>query len=168
MTTETPVRLKIRERSCGTCTKCCEGYLLATVGDIDLFPGKPCHFVEINSGCSVYEDRPEDPCRVFKCEWLTQPLIPEWLKPNLSNVIFVSYDPNPDYPLDNIKAYGYTALVEAGGKLTAQTLSWAIAHYTFNGFNLYWEYDHGTGGAIGSEDFLKAYYGAGYKAGRKE
>lgn len=163
MTTETPVRLKIRERSCGTCTKCCEGYLVAKVGEIDLYPGKPCHFVEMNCGCSVYKDRPVDPCQTFKCEWLQQPLIPEWLKPNLSNAIFIYYPPLPEFQLDDIRAYGHTKLVEAGGKLTAQTLSWAVAHYTFNGLNLMWEYDHGTGGAIGSKDFVNAYYGVSRK-----
>ena len=168
MTTETPVRLKIRERSCGTCTKCCEGYLVATVGDIQLFPGKPCHFLEMGSGCSVYEDRPVDPCRVFKCGWLSDPMIPEWIKPNLSDAIFIRYHSDPDAPLDTIDAYEHTKLVEAGSKLGSQVLSWAVAHHTSNRINLTWEYDHGTGGAIGSEDFLKAYYGAGYRVGRRE
>ena len=167
MTSETPVRLKIRERSCGTCTKCCEGYLTATVGDISLYPGKPCHFVEMNCGCSIYKDRPVEPCQTFKCEWLNQPLIPEWLKPNLSNAIFIYYPSNPDAPSNSIEAYEHTKLVEAGSKITAQTLSWAVAHYTFNGLNLAWEYDHGTGGAIGSEDFVKTYYGEGCQAGRR-
>lgn len=149
MTTETPVRLKIRERSCGTCTKCCEGHLTGVAHGIPFFSGKPCHFVDVDSGCSIYEDRPDDPCKSFKCLWLTEPNLPEWLKPNLSNVIFVS---------TKIDSHDYIYAIESGSKMDAQTLSWAVAYMSLNKYNFAWQYDGGWS-AIGTDEFVRAYYG---------
>jgi hypothetical protein len=150
MTTETPVRLKIRERSCGTCTKCCEGYLTGVAHGIPFFSGKPCHFVDMNSGCSIYEDRPDDPCNSFKCGWLTEPNFPEWLKPNLSNVIFTSNELDGHY---------YIYAKEAGATMDAMVLSWAISYMANNKINFAWEYGRSDAGAIGSDEFLSAFYG---------
>ena len=145
---ETSVQLRIRERSCGTCTKCCDGYLSGEVQGISFFPGKPCHFVDVNSGCSIYEDRPENPCKSFKCQWLVDPNFPEWAKPNLINAIFNAH---------HIGEHFYYSLMEAGEKLDAKILSWAITYMTINKFNFSWSYE-GIFSAIGSEEFMKMYY----------
>jgi hypothetical protein len=141
--------LTVRERSCGTCTKCCEGYLSGEVRGIPFFKGKPCHFIKTNSGCSIYEDRPEDPCKGFKCLWLTDQNLPEWLKPNLSNAMFVP---------SVIDSHDYIFAIEAGEKMDARVLSWAVAYMSFNKLNFAWQYD-GVWSAIGSDRFVKAYFG---------
>ena len=143
-----PFRLVVRDRSCGTCTKCCEGYLSGEVNGIPFYEGKPCHFTDIGSGCSIYEDRPEDPCKAFKCQWLSNPNFPEWLKPNLSNVIFV---------YAKLGQHEYVFAKEAGGKIDARTLSWAINFMSFNKFNFAWQYDGGWN-AIGSDQFINDYF----------
>jgi len=148
---ETSVQLRIRERSCGTCTKCCDGYLSGEVHGIPMFPGKPCHFVDMDSGCSIYEDRPEHPCKSFKCQWLADPNFPEWVKPNLVNAIFVNY---------SIGEHQYFSLIEAGGILETAILSWAVSYMSLNKFNFTWSYNGGVS-AIGSDEFLKAYYAEG-------
>jgi len=135
------------DRSCGTCTKCCEGHLSGTVRGIPFSPGKPCHFVKINSGCSIYEDRPDKPCRLFKCVWLTEPDFPEWLKPSLCNVMFVP---------SKIDSHDYIYALESGAELDTKTLSWAVSYMWSNKLNFAWQH-RGDWSAIGSDGFVKAY-----------
>lgn len=75
-------------RECGTCTACCEGWLSGTVYGHEMYRGKKCHFLGCN-GCTIYKDRPEEPCKNFECAWLKDKKgdIPEWMKPELSKVI---------------------------------------------------------------------------------
>jgi hypothetical protein len=72
-------------RSCGECAKCCEGWLSGTVYGHAFSPGRPCFFLE--KTCSIYPDRPVDPCRNYRCSWLAEEIFPMWMKPSLSNVI---------------------------------------------------------------------------------
>ena len=58
------------KRECGTCTKCCEGWLTGEALGHNFYPGKPCHFLAVNKGCTVYAKRPKDPCSSYKCAWL--------------------------------------------------------------------------------------------------
>jgi hypothetical protein len=34
-----------------------------------MYSGVPCHFKK-NGGCGIYKDRPKNPCKQYKCEWL--------------------------------------------------------------------------------------------------
>lgn len=70
-------------RSCGTCTKCCDGYAYADVYGHIMGFGVPCHFVKSGEGCGIYENRPNF-CKTFVCNWLVNDEIPEELKPNLT------------------------------------------------------------------------------------
>ena len=90
---------------------------------------KPCIFVEVGKGCKEYEKRPVDPCRTFKCDWLTNPDMPESFKPNRSNSIFVTR---------TIKGIEYMKLIEAGRKLDSEVLSWAISYALANDINFAW------------------------------
>ena len=75
-------------RSCGGCTACCQGWLTARVLDQDLAPGKPCRFLA--GGCTIYDDRPHDPCRGFVCGWLLKGSpFPESFRPDRLGVIIV-------------------------------------------------------------------------------
>jgi hypothetical protein len=77
-------------RVCGECTACCDGWLKIRIREQDVYPGCRCPF----SGpgrCTIYAERPDDPCRNFFCGWLvpTSPL-PGWMRPDKSDVIFLA------------------------------------------------------------------------------
>jgi hypothetical protein len=124
----------VNNRSCGNCTKCCEGYL---AGDIrgnwmGMMPDKtikPCVFVEKGVGCKEYDKRPVNPCQTFKCDWLTNPAMPESFKPSRSGAIFTSR---------MVRGVPYIKLIEAGHKLDSEVLSWAIEYALSNELNFAW------------------------------
>lgn len=72
-------------RECGDCTMCCQGHLYTNVNNIPIYPGNPCPYVSHH--CTIYEDRPDYPCKQFQCQWLINPDFPEWMKPNQINVL---------------------------------------------------------------------------------
>lgn len=57
------------QRQCGPCTSCCEGWLTGNIRGHAMEPGTACHFLR-EKQCSIYLDRPEQPCRQFECGWL--------------------------------------------------------------------------------------------------
>jgi hypothetical protein len=124
----------VEGRSCDGCTKCCEGYL---AGDIrghwmGIAPdgaNKPCFFLEIGKGCKEYKKRPVDPCRTFKCDYLTNLEMPESFKPSRANAIFTTR---------TVKGIEYIQLIEAGRKLDSEVLSWAISYALANNLNFAW------------------------------
>lgn len=132
-------------RKCDGCTKCCEGWLHGSAHGKSFWPGRPCHFVGERS-CTIYNKRPEDPCRIFSCEWLKNPEIPEWMKPDRDNLLIVD---------KKIKGVKFWKVLEAGQKIRVESLSWLINYALSTGINL--EYAIGTGlYRIGSKDFLIA------------
>ncbi len=145
-------------RECGSCTKCC-GWLEADIIFDDdtppakIWPGRKCQYVTAK-GCSVYEKRPENPCRSFKCLWLGPdhfPLpidnIPMWMKPDESNVIMVwRENPNPEL--------SFMQLIEAGAPISAEILSWAIQYALNNGLNIFYQLNSDWN-KIGNQTFLQ-------------
>mgnify|MGYP003341991205 CR=1 FL=1 len=126
-------------RSCGSCTKCCEGHLRA---EISLSDGRTswigenedrsfhkCDFLKQGVGCGAYDVRPLIPCKVFKCDWLTNPDIPESFKPDRSGAIFSTR---------TINGIQYMKLIESGRKLDSEVLSWSIQYALGNGINFSW------------------------------
>jgi hypothetical protein len=77
-------------RECGACTACCDGWLKIEVYGHTVDRGQPCRFSTGHS-CTIYEERPHDPCRAFVCGWLTptSPL-PDWMRPDRSNLILLA------------------------------------------------------------------------------
>jgi hypothetical protein len=76
-------------RSCGPCTACCYGWLVANIRGYDMKPGTPCHFVG-DRGCTIYEERPSEPCRRFFCAWAWLPSpFPDSFRPDRIGVIIV-------------------------------------------------------------------------------
>lgn len=144
----------VEGRSCEGCTKCCEGHLRA---DIKLSDGRtswigqeedtgnfhPCGFLKQGVGCGAYEERPYSPCQLFKCDWLTNPDMPESFKPSRSNAIFTTR---------TVNGIEYMKLIEAGRKLDSEVLSWAIEYILMNGINFSWRVQKNIFW-IGSEDF---------------
>lgn len=107
----------IPARECGTCTKCCEGTVHGQVFGEPFYKGRPCSFCLINQGCSVYEQRPDDPCRTFKCSWLVDDSIPEWMKPNLSNAIIT---------IKSTKSFDFPVLIPSSDGYSVDVVSWFI------------------------------------------
>ena len=130
-------------RTCNGCTKCCEGWLEGSVNGHAFFRGRPCFF--LNKGCSIYESRPQDPCRSYNCAWVDDMQFPEWMKPDLVNVII-----NRAMYKDTI----YYVLVESGSLLNVKVLSWMIQWAFNNKQNLMYYIDGGMN-RVGSKEFLE-------------
>ena len=130
-------------RTCDGCTKCCEGWLQGEAYGYKFFRGRPCFF--LNKTCTIYDTRPDDPCRSYKCGWLDEIQFPEWMKPDLVNVIINRSTQN------GIKYY---VLVEAGSLLDVKVLSWMIQWALNNNQNLMYYIDGGLN-RIGSKEFLE-------------
>jgi hypothetical protein len=129
-------------RECDGCTKCCEGWLEGEAYGHAFFKGRPCFFLA--KSCTIYESRPEKPCRSFVCGWKAEDTFPQWMKPNLVNAIInkVSHDNIP-----------YYVLVEAGSKLDSSVLSWMIQWALNTNNNLLYYIDGGIN-RVGSREFL--------------
>jgi hypothetical protein len=119
-------------KECGTCTKCCEGWLTASINGHDMFPGKPCFFLEIGNRCTIYQDRPKDPCKDFLCGWLQIEDMPKEFKPDKSGVIM-------NYIKNNNNPYWY--LWKSPNNPTEDLLSWAISYAKKKNENILWFID---------------------------
>ena len=76
-------------RRCGACTACCEGWAAGEIHGHAMSPGHPCHFLA-GGGCTIYERRPQSPCRNFVCGWLGEPEhFPEAMRPDRLGVIVI-------------------------------------------------------------------------------
>jgi len=133
----------MEKRSCGSCTKCCEGYLSGEALGHTFYNGKPCHFIAIGTGCTVYAKRPKDPCVSYKCAWLTNAEIPEWMKPSDIDAII---------DMREIQGHTYLNLKEAGSPMQARVLNWFFQHILATGHNALWQVNNGLNWA-GSPEF---------------
>jgi len=132
------------ERSCDSCAKCCEGWLHGEAYGHAFYRGRPCFF--LNKTCSIYNTRPENPCRTFKCSWLAEDTFPHWMKPDLVNIIITKRQ------VDN---FFYYEIVEAGSTIDSKTLNWLIQWALNTDNNLVYQIEGGPN-RIGSQEFLKA------------
>ena len=131
-------------RSCEGCAKCCEGWLSGEAYGHAFYKGRPCFF--LNKICTIYDVRPDKPCKSYKCGWLAEDIFPHWMKPSLSNAIITKRE------FENIVYY---EIIEAGGSLDAKVLSWLV-HWSLNtNNNILYQIDKGTN-KIGSQEFLRA------------
>jgi len=53
------------QRSCGSCTACCDGWLQIEVRGHHIHPGNTVPVSVSNIGVSIYSERPQKPCREF-------------------------------------------------------------------------------------------------------
>ena len=84
-----PSALPGTERACGTCTACCDGWAVATIRGHEMKPGVPCHF-RGEGCCTIYAERPVEPCRNFVCGWLAPGSpFPESFRPDRLGVMIV-------------------------------------------------------------------------------
>ena len=134
----------MEKRSCGSCTKCCEGYLSGEALGHTFYAGKPCHFIAIGTGCTVYEKRPKDPCVSYKCAWLTHEDIPAWMKPSDIDAII---------DMRQIEGQVYLNLKEAGSPLQTPVLNWFFQYVLKQGMNALWEVNGGLNW-VGNPEFI--------------
>lgn len=131
-------------RECGTCTKCCDGYLKGEVNGHKFYNGMPC-FYSTKKGCAIYNERPHSPCRTFSCEWLINEDIPFWMKPDEVNAIVAK---------EKLKSgIGFIKVLEAGEKLRVEVLNWVIRYCLSRGYNIAYKIS-GDWHYIGSNQFI--------------
>lgn len=133
-------------RSCEGCTRCCEGWLSGNIKGEEMYPGKPCQFVEQGVGCNIYKDRPKDPCKTFVCMWRADMRMPEHFKPSEINSIVTQ---------QTIAGIAYLAAIETGTRPDPEFLSWFISYCVSNRVNAEWHVGDKKF-FIGTTDFSKA------------
>src|SRR5258706_9970887 len=69
MAVERKVIAVVPARQCGTCTACCDGWVAGDIQGHIMKPGTACYF-RGDGCCTIYERRPQHPCRDFICGWL--------------------------------------------------------------------------------------------------
>ena len=81
----------------------------------------------------MYDERPEDPCKTFRCQYLVDESVPEEMKPSRSNVILTIEEvlPNVEYVIAH----------EAGGVLEGDSLKWVRSLYDNYAVNACWKED---------------------------
>lgn len=131
---------------CGTCQRCCEGWLHAKVKNKVLSPNNPCIFLNdgiLKFGCSIHEERPIKPCRIFNCLWITKNM-PEKFKPSISGVI----------PMQNIiEKQPYIFLVNAPRYPSKELVDWFIYNYENSNILYFNKKDEIV--TFGSTDFIE-------------
>jgi hypothetical protein len=113
---EKNLTLKV-QRTCGNCTMCCQGWLQGEVYGYKFYQGLPCHFISCN-GCSIYENRPENPCKNYSCAWLSdeEGFFPEWFIPEQSKIICTWREWKPGSV--------YLDVEECGETINSKYLNW--------------------------------------------
>ncbi len=111
-----------------------------------MYPGKPCQFVEVGVGCSIYKDRPKEPCKLFECSWKASDFVPEQFSPKNTGQLLCAQR------IDNID---YLCSVYAGKEIQPDYLSWLVGFAVARQLNVEWFVD-GMSYALGSPDFLRA------------
>jgi hypothetical protein len=134
--------IALPKRECGDCTVCCNGTLKIEVHGHGVHAGKPCFYMK-QGGCSIYEQRPEV-CRKYECEWVSSDYLPEWMKPNISNVLVTRR------VIDGVEFF---ELLEAGKTLDITAFNWMLQWALANEKNILYTIN-GMANGIGSQEFL--------------
>lgn len=117
-------------RACGECTACCEGWAEGEIRGHRMHPGQPCHFLE-HGACTIYDERPQSPCRNFVCGWLMPGSpFPDAFRPDRLGVIIVPmrWRDRPCY-----------VLLSAGRDPDEATLDWMRRHAQATGSPFYYQ-----------------------------
>ena len=139
------IEIKV-EKSCGKCTACCSGALQGKVFDKAFWKGRPCHYL-VETGCSIYEQRPENPCRKYDCAYIHLDWMPHWMRPDSSGVI-VSVK-------ETKKGILYLEVVEYKNKISSEVLSFLFLSHLSGLFqNMMYQLD-GAWNKFGSKEFIE-------------
>jgi len=111
-------------QECGECTLCC---ILLWIVEKNSFPLERCSDCDLNKGCTVYDNRPEE-CKNFNCSWRLDNNAHADMRPdkchiifeNLSeDIIFGTLDPN--YIIDDLIIGQIRAFQNSGSSIVLQT-----------------------------------------------
>ena len=117
-------------RQCGECTACCQGWAEGEIRGHRMFAGQHCHFLEAGA-CTIYDERPQSPCRNFVCGWLLpNSPFPESFRPDRVGVIIVpmKWHEQPAF-----------VLLSAGNDPGPQLLQWMQAYARRSGSPFYYQ-----------------------------
>ena len=131
------------KRTCDSCSVCCEGWIFGEAHGHKFYEGKPCFFLQKN--CTIYPNRPKDPCVDFKCAWLGEEFLPMWMRPDLSKVLVIRRSKN------NINYYD---VIETGENIQSHILNWIIQWALRTENNILYRIK-GSLNKIGSRDFIE-------------
>ena len=126
----TPAAFSAPPRQCGECTACCQGWAEGEIRGHRMRPGQPCHFLE-QGACTIYDERPQSPCRNFVCGWLLPGSpFPEPFRPDHCGVIIVPmrWRDRPCY-----------VLLSAGRDADEAMLAWMRQHANATGSPFYYQ-----------------------------
>jgi len=134
---------EVFDRQCNECHHCCK-WLFYVINDQVKHPGKPCFY--LGDGCTVYNKRPQS-CRDYHCAYI-QGILPEWMKPSLSNLLVnvERWGPNNEYKM--LRA------IECGQKINVECLSWLIQFSRNTGTGLIYQLSS-TWNYIGPDAFME-------------
>ena len=139
-------QLPVPNRNCDGCTECCKGYLWGEAYGKKFYNGRPCFYVG-EKGCSIYENRPNNPCVQFKCSWLEDTQVfPEWFKPSLSKLLI-----KKEVTKNGIEYY---KVHECGRTIDAVHLNYLISLALEGGINIQIQLDGGVAN-YGKLEFLR-------------
>ena len=135
--------IETKQRPCGECTRCCEGWLRANIKGHKIYPGHACYFLGKN--CTIYKDRPASPCQTYNCEWKINKDFPEWMRPDISNVIVTG----------RIReGIEYSEVKETGKEISSTVLNWLVQETLRLQKNLLYRLN-GQLYKVGSDEFHK-------------
>jgi len=134
-----------KNKTCGTCTKCCEGWLTFTVDSTRIYPGNPCIFLKQNNGCTRYDTRPNYPCKTFNCVWLDIKNIPDKWKPENCGVIM---------KFNAIHDIKYVEFIQAPSLPSKEMIDWAKNYFKKNKINFLYVNENGVH-PYGEKIFIK-------------
>lgn len=132
-------------KTCGECTECCTGTLAGEVQGHKFNETTACFFLE-DSKCTIYATRPDDPCRNYSCMWLNDESIPDFMRPDKSNVVLTQLSFNNIYYIDAREA--------ARKSMTTTVLSNLLMYALHSKQNLVYYVD-GQCYWYGEPDFMK-------------
>ncbi len=135
--------MSLNKRECGSCTKCCDGWLSGPKYGYHVYPGKPCHFLK-NKKCSIHFARPTS-CSTYNCLWLIDETVPENFKPEHTNTILT---------LRNENNFKYIEAKSAGGNMPVQMLNWLFTLMQKKKINIYFQIND-EWNWWGTDDFVK-------------
>jgi hypothetical protein len=117
-------------RQCGECTACCQGWAEGEIRGHRMFAGRHCHFLQ-QGACTIYDERPQSPCRNFVCGWLAPASpFPDDFRPDRVGVIIV--------PLRWRERAAFV-LLSAGNDPGADMLAWMKAYAQATGSPFFYQ-----------------------------
>jgi hypothetical protein len=98
-----------------------------------------------DGACTIYENRPDDPCKTYECGYKKFDWVPEWMRPDKANIIITERVKN---------GVSYIDVAEVNGAMRADALS-LIFMAKINGHyeNIVYEVNGGKN-YIGSHEFI--------------